>query len=102
MATAVLFPSLDEGFGLPVLEGFAAGTPVIASDAGAIPEVAGEAALICPAMDDAALAEHIRAVLGQADLRARLSAAGRARAMLYSWAVCAAGHQVVYREAAAA
>src|ERR1700737_5297151 len=43
---AVLFPSLDEGFGLPVLEAFAAGTPVVASNAGAIPEVAGDAALL--------------------------------------------------------
>jgi len=101
MATAVLFPSLDEGFGLPVLEAFAAGTPVITSDAGALPEVAGDAALICPATDDVALAEHIRAVLRQAELRARLSAAGRARAMLYSWAICAAGHEAAYREAAA-
>ena len=100
MAHAVLFPSLDEGFGLPVLEAFAAGTPVVTSDAGAIPEVAGDAALICPATDDAALAEHIRAVLREADLRERLTAAGRARALLYSWAVCASGHQAAYREAA--
>ena len=101
MATAVLFPSLDEGFGLPVLEAFAAGTPVVASDAGAIPEVAGDAALICPALDDAALAEHIRAVLRGGELAERLSAAGRARAMLYSWAVCGSGHEAAYRAAAA-
>lgn len=101
MATAVLFPSLDEGFGLPVLEAFAAGAPVIASDAGAIPEVAGDAALLCPATDDAALAEHIRALLRDGELRERLVAAGRARAMRYSWAVCASGHEAAYREAAA-
>src|SRR3989442_11645434 len=57
MAQAVVFPSLAEGFGLPVLEAFAAGTPVAASNAGAIPEVAGPASLLCRPGDDESLAQ---------------------------------------------
>ena len=56
MAQVAVFPSLDEGFGLPVLEAFAAGAPLAASNAGAIPEVAGEAALLNDARDDEGLA----------------------------------------------
>src|SRR5207245_4714629 len=62
MAQAVLFPSLDEGFWLPVLEAFAAGTPVIASNAGAIPEVAGDAALLGAPEDEEVVASNLRRV----------------------------------------
>jgi glycosyltransferase involved in cell wall biosynthesis len=96
MAEAVLFPSLDEGFGLPVLEGFAAGVPVVASNAGAIPEVAGDAALLCAPDDDAALASNLVRLLTDASLRSRLVAAGRARAGLFTWARSAAAHRRVY------
>jgi glycosyltransferase involved in cell wall biosynthesis len=96
MASAVLFPSLDEGFGLPVLEAFAAGTPVLASNAGAIPEVAGDAALLCPPGDDEALAGNLRRLLADSALRERQVAAGRARAALYTWSASAAAHRAVY------
>ena len=96
MAQAVLFPSLDEGFGLPVLEAFAAGTPVIASNAGAIPEVAGNAALLTAPEDDEALAANLRRLLGDRELRDRQVAAGRARAATYTWSVSAAAHHAVY------
>lgn len=96
MAEAVIFPSLDEGFGLPVLEGFAAGVPVVASDAGAIPEVAAEAALLCAPEDDAALAANLLRLMSDPELRARQVAAGRARAQLFTWASSAAAHQSVY------
>ena len=96
MASAVLFPSLDEGFGLPVLEAFAAGTPVAASNAGAIPEVAGDAALLCPPGDDEALAGNLRRLLTDGALRERQVAAGRARAALYTWSASAAAHRAVY------
>jgi len=96
MAQAVLFPSLDEGFGLPVLEAFAAGTPVLASTAGAIPEVAGDAALLCPPDDDQALAANLLRLLTDGALRERQVAAGRARAALYTWSASAAAHRVVY------
>ena len=96
MAQAVLFPSLDEGFGLPVLEAFAAGTPVIASNAGAIPEVAGNAALLTAPEDDEALAVNLRRLLGDRELRDRQVAAGRARAATYTWSASAAAHRAVY------
>jgi glycosyltransferase involved in cell wall biosynthesis len=100
MATAAVFPSLDEGFGLPVLEAFAAGTPVAASDAGAIPEVAGDAALLCHPEDDEALASNLNQLLGDAAVRSRLIVAGRARAQRFSWSASAAAHRAVYRAVA--
>jgi len=96
MADVVIFPSLDEGFGLPVLEGFAAGVPVVASDAGPIPEVAGNAALLCAPEDDAALADNLVRLSTDGSLRAQLVAAGRARAGLFTWARSAAAHRNVY------
>jgi len=96
LAEAVVFPSLDEGFGLPVLEAFAAGTPVIASTAGAIPEVAGDAALLCDPEDVAAVAENLRRILQDRELRERQVAAGRARAALFTWSASAAAHREVY------
>jgi len=96
MADAVVFPSLDEGFGLPVLEAFAAGTPLIASTAGAIPEVAGDAALLGEAEDDAALAGNLRRILQDRELRERQIAAGRARAALFAWSASAAAHREAY------
>lgn len=96
MAQAVLFPSLDEGFGLPLLEAFAAGTPVVASDAGAIPEVAADAALLSAPEDAQALADNLLRLLTDRQLRERQVAAGRARASLYTWSASAAAHRDVY------
>ncbi len=96
MAQAVVFPSLDEGFGLPLLEAFAAGTPVVASNAGAIPEVAGDAALLCQPEDDEAVALNLVRLFTDTVLRERQVAAGRARAGLYSWSASAAAHRAVY------
>jgi len=101
MAQAVLFPSLDEGFGLPLLEAFAAGTPVVASNAGAIPEVAGDAALLSAPEDAQALADNLLRVLTDQPLRERRVAAGRARAALYTWSASAAAHREVYESVAA-
>jgi glycosyltransferase involved in cell wall biosynthesis len=100
MAQAVAFPSLDEGFGLPVLEAFAAGTPVIASTAGAIPEVAGEAALLIDPEDDEALAQQLGRILREPELRERQVAAGRARAELFTWSASVAAHRDVYASVA--
>ena len=101
MAQAVLFPSLDEGFGLPLLEAFAAGTPVVASNAGAIPEVAGDAALLSEPEDAQALADNLLRLLMDRQLRERQVAAGRARAALYTWSASAAAHRDAYESVVA-
>lgn len=98
-ALAFAFPSLWEGFGLPVLEAMAAGTPVVASRRGAIPEVtAGAALLVDP--DPPALAEALGQVLADPGLRARLREAGLARARAFSWERTARETLAVYRAAA--
>jgi glycosyltransferase involved in cell wall biosynthesis len=96
-ADLLLFPSLDEGFGLPVLEAMATGIPVVASNRGAIPEVAADAAILIDPEDEDALAEAVAGVLCNPELRARLVAAGRRRARLYSWEATAAKTLDVYR-----
>jgi glycosyltransferase involved in cell wall biosynthesis len=98
-ALAFAFPSMWEGFGLPVLEAMAAGAPVVASNRGALPEVAGGAArLVEP--QAAPLAEALGALVADAGERARLRAAGLARAATYSWARTARETLAVYRAAA--
>lgn len=101
LATVLAFPSLDEGFGLPVLEAFAAGTPVVASDVGAISEVAADAALLVPADDMAGLASALLAALTDEARRAQLVERGRRQAAEYSWALSAQAYARAYREAAA-
>ncbi|MEM6749619.1 MAG: glycosyltransferase family 1 protein [Planctomycetota bacterium] len=79
-ADVLAFPSLDEGFGLPVLEAHAAGAAVLTSERGSLPEVAGEAAMYADPLDPASLARGLTALLLDAPLRERLAAAGRAQA----------------------
>ncbi|RMH05227.1 MAG: glycosyltransferase family 1 protein [Planctomycetota bacterium] len=80
-AAALLVPSESEGFGLPLLEGMAAGTPVIAHRASSLPEVAGDAALLIDFQDPAAAAAAMERAIGPE--RSRLVAAGRARAAAF-------------------
>ena len=75
-ARVVVFPSLYEGFGLPVLEAMQLGTPVITSTGGSLPEIAGEAALLVDPYSTGAIAGAMQALDGDAALRGRLSAAG--------------------------
>src|SRR5262249_1891259 len=91
-----IFPSLYEGFGLPVLEAMAAGTPVVASRVGAIPEVAGDAALLVDARRPAELAEAIETGLPHAGPRARRIAPGPGRARLVTWEAVARQTLEVY------
>jgi glycosyltransferase involved in cell wall biosynthesis len=97
-ATVFAFPSLHEGFGLPVLEAMSAGAPVVASDIAALREVAGDAAVLVPPGDTGAWAQAIGALLADGPRRARLAERGRRRAELFSWARTAAATVEVYRE----
>lgn len=101
MAEALVFPSLVEGFGLPILEAMAAGTPVIASDASVMPEVAGDAALYFAPDDPAALAAHLRDLTSRPDLASRLRAAGQARVASFTWERAARSTLGLYRDVVA-
>jgi len=84
-ALALIFPSLWEGFGLPVLEAMACGTPVIASDRASLPEVAGEAALLVDPTDARAIAHQMYRLTREPDLVTQLSSAGYQRSTQFSW-----------------
>jgi glycosyltransferase involved in cell wall biosynthesis len=85
LADAFVFPSLYEGFGLPVLEAMARGVPVACSNASCLPEVAGEAALLFDPSDEHAIAAAIERLLDDHAETERLRAAGRARARTFTW-----------------
>jgi glycosyltransferase involved in cell wall biosynthesis len=84
-AMALVFPSLWEGFGLPVLEAMACGTPVITSNISSIPEVAGDAALIINPYEVSEISEAMGAIVNDAALRVQLRTLGLARASQFSW-----------------
>jgi glycosyltransferase involved in cell wall biosynthesis len=95
-----LLLSLDEGFGMPVLEAFAAGTPVVASNRGAIPEVAGDAAVLVDPLDVEAIRGAVERVVEDHALASELRRRGRALAASYTWERAARETLEVYREVA--
>lgn len=96
-ARVFAFPSLHEGFGLPVLEAYASGIPVVTSRAGSIPEVAGEAAILADPLDPASLAAALRLCLEDRSTAQRMAAEGRRRAALFTWEHTARLTADVYR-----
>ena len=96
-AVALVFPSLEEGFGLPVVEAFSAGLPVVASNVSAVAEVAGDAALLVDPLDAEGIAGALERVISDSELRAELRAKGLDRAKRFSWERCAAQTWDVYR-----
>lgn len=91
-AHCLAFPSLTEGFGLPVLEAMARGCPVVSSDRASLPEVCGGAALLAAPDAPGDWVAGIRALLTAPDLRADLVGRGRERAIAYSWHATAGGY----------
>jgi glycosyltransferase involved in cell wall biosynthesis len=84
-AAALVYPSLFEGFGMPVLEAMAGGCPVICSNTTSLPEIAGDAALQVDPADHGALADAIESILTVAGLREQLISRGRHQAARFSW-----------------
>jgi glycosyltransferase involved in cell wall biosynthesis len=84
-AEAVLFPSLYEGFGFPVLEGMACGTPVITSNISSLPEVAGDAAIMINPYEVEAIADAVKRILEDSTLRSSMIEKGFAQAAKFTW-----------------
>ena len=106
LAWVFTYPSIYEGFGLPALEALACGTPVVTADNSSLPEVVGDpttgskepAAVLVPAEDVAALATALGRVVSETALRARLRAAGLARARQFTWERAAQQVLACYRQ----
>jgi glycosyltransferase involved in cell wall biosynthesis len=101
-ADVFAFPSLSEGFGLPVLEAMRRGVPVACARASSLPEVAGDAALLFDPYDVGAIADAIAGLLRDPQARERAAAAGRERARSFTWRATAEGTLAAYRRGFAA
>lgn len=101
-AAALVFASLYEGFGLPVIEAFAAQCPVIASNTSSLPEVTGDAAWAVDPLNTQSISAAMLDVLNNDELRAQRIELGLARARHYTWEECARQTLAVYRKVLAA
>lgn len=98
MAEVFAYPSLYEGFGLPVAEAMSCGTPVLVSGDGALAEVVGNAAVVVDALSVESIAEGLSRLLSDGELRQKLSEEGKARAARFTWEAAAEQVLGVYRE----
>lgn len=98
-AEAFVFPSLAEGFGLPVLEAMACGAPVVTSNRSSLPEVAGAAALLCDPEDPSSIGQALAKVLRDRELAGDLRRLGLERAAPFTWERTARETAACYREA---
>lgn len=101
-ARAFVWPSLYEGFGLPVLEAMGCGVPVLTSNVSSLPEVAGDAAVLVDPENEAAIAEGMRSLSADGGLCGRLAEAGQRRAAGFTWRRCAEQTLAVYERVARA
>jgi glycosyltransferase involved in cell wall biosynthesis len=99
-ALLFVYPSLYEGFGLPLLEAMSCGTPAVASDRSSLPEIAGDAALLVPPEDPEKMAQAIWQALTDDELRRELRQKGLAQAQGFSWERTARQTIQVYQKAA--
>jgi glycosyltransferase involved in cell wall biosynthesis len=99
-STVLAYPSLDEGFGFPLLDAMQVGVPIAASDRGSIPEVCGSAGLLCEADDVIAMANNLVAAAFDDSIRAQLLAAADAQLATFSWVRCASDLASLYRQLA--
>jgi glycosyltransferase involved in cell wall biosynthesis len=97
-AEVLAYPSLHEGFGFPILEGFASGIPVLTSNVSSMPEVAGDAAVLVDPKDPDAIARGLDELLHDERLRDALRASGNARLTSFTWERCAGRTAAVLRD----
>ena len=100
-ALAFVYPSLYEGFGLPVLDAMSMGVPVMTSNVSSLPEITGESALLVNPFQTDEIAEALCRIYSNSELRKDLSAAGLERSKLFSWDRCAAETMQAYEKALA-
>jgi glycosyltransferase involved in cell wall biosynthesis len=100
-ATALVYPSVYEGFGLPPLEAMACGVPVIASNVSSIPEVVGSTGILVNPQDETQLMQAMLTVTQAPEIRDALAAQALARSRTFSWTRCARETVDVYRAAVA-
>lgn len=100
-AAVIAYPSLDEGFGFPLLDAMQVRVPLVASSAGSITEIAGDAARYCSALDTDSIAAALAVAIDDVAERQRLVTAGDAQWLGFTWKRCADGISALYRDAAA-